>query len=130
MADVERARMLATHGDPQVARQTITTITKRPLSPALIEQAVTDNLGASPAAWRAWLEQGSREDIAARMERIDTRTNVIVGAADPIISPQLLERDVLTRLDVTHMDVVPGVGHLLPLEAPQAIVHRLNQMMF
>lgn len=129
MAPDERARLLATHGDRAAAAATIRRITHLPIATAIVERAIEDNVHSSQAAWRAWLEQGSRENIAAAMARIDTPTTIVAGASDPVISPQLLQQELVARLDVRSMQLIPNAGHLLPLEAPHAIVDVLKEML-
>lgn len=114
----ERARLLGAHGNRHVADETAARIVAHPLADAARRRVVGDNLRASGAAWRAWLERGSREDIAADAARISVPTLVTCGDADRVLPPALLEREVVGRVSGARMVVMPGVGHLVPLEAP------------
>jgi pimeloyl-ACP methyl ester carboxylesterase len=51
-------------------------------------------------------------------------TRLVVGAGDPIASPALLE-GAPGGLDV---EVLPGVGHFVPEEAPQAVAERVRAL--
>ncbi len=83
---------------------------------------------SSRPAWRAWLERGSREDISALMPKVTMPVLVVAGAADQVLPAGLLEREVMRRIAGARLAVVPGnVGHLLPLEAPQATAELIRE---
>ena len=117
----ERARLLEGYGDAAAARQTLRKITAQPLSRARVALAVEDNLRTSPAAWRAWLERGSRENISAKLNAVNAPVSIIVGGADETITASLVRREINARLRLhTVVHTIPNAGHLLPLEAPKA----------
>ena len=118
MPEATRAHLLASYGDRGSAVETARTITVRPLAPAAFDQVVADTLRTSRPAWDAWLREGTRENIAASMSRVDVRTLVVAGGEDPVMHRDMLERDVVKRIAGARMAVVPGVGHLVPYEAP------------
>ncbi len=121
MAEAERQRLLNGYGDRRAAEETIRKITARPLPDALFEQAVEDNLKSGRAAWQAWLQSGSREDIAADMERIKVATLVVAGEKDKGMTPAVLRREVVERISGASLTVVPDASHLLPIEAPAKV---------
>lgn len=121
MTGAERERLLAAHGDRVEAAETARRIVARPLAPAARERVIEDNLRTAPSAWRAWLERGSREDVSAAMRGVAVPTLVLAGAADPVIPPELLAREVVARVRGARLVTLPGVGHLVPLEAPAAV---------
>lgn len=123
IADDTRQQMLATHGQRAAARQTLDTITVAPLSEAVQEQIIADNLRSAPAAWQAWMTTGSREDITDRMARLNTRIYVAVGDNDAAVPLRVQQTAVMPWLpaDAT-LQIIPGVGHLSPYEAPDAVV--------
>lgn len=120
MEVAERARLLAAYGDAGAMKKTLHKIMARPLSDSLVETTIADNLRASAPAWRAWLEHGSREDISARVPRVQVPVRVVVGAKDQAITGDLVTREILARVGGSEavLKSVPDVGHLLPLEAP------------
>ena len=125
MKEAERTRQLETHGQRAAALQTIEKIVHHKLPPALLERAVQDNLRSSAAAWRAWLEEGSREDISGRMDAVEAPVTVLVGRNDGIMPRELLQREVADRVGGT-LVVASNAGHLLPLETPQALIRILR----
>lgn len=128
MSDGERARLLATHGERTAALESVRKITHRPLPPALIERAVADNLRSSAAAWRAWLERGSREDLSGRMGEVAVPVTVLVGRNDPVMPRPVLQHDVAERVGGT-LVVASDAGHLLPLESPQVVIGALRELL-
>jgi 3-oxoadipate enol-lactonase len=121
MPDEERARLLIGFGDPKAAEHTARLITARAISPAIRSRIIEDNLRSSPEAWHAWLQSGSREDISERMKRIEVPVLVLAGECDAGMTPDLLRREVVERIGGAQERVVPGAGHLLPLEAPDEV---------
>lgn len=122
----ERARLLATHGDRDAARETARTIVARPITSRRLARVIDDNVRTSGAAWRAWIEGGSREDISASTGAIAVPAVVVAGAADPVFPRDLLDREVVRRLSGARVVVVPEVGHLIPLEAPAEIAEAVR----
>jgi len=122
ISDDDRAASLAAYGQPDEAEKTFSKITSIPLSNAQHALVVADNLRTTQAAWDAWLQHGSREDISGEMAKIEVPCRLLVGENDQAISPAAQRQQTLPLLPTgTMMAVVPGAGHLLPLEAPEEI---------
>ncbi len=126
MTEDARASFLAAYGDCAAIERTIDKITARPLAPAPRAEVVADNLRAAHAAWRAWLERGSREDIAGQMPDVAVPVGIIAGAADPNFLPALLEREIVRRIRAAQLVAVENAGHLLPLEAPADVARLIR----
>ena len=83
-----------------------------------LDTVIADSLaGASPAK-AAWPLATSQEDITAVVPLIDVPVIVISGEHDRVDPPEVLRRELLPRIPQARLVVLPGVGHLLPLEAP------------
>lgn len=128
MTDEDRQRLLDGYGQREQAESTAKGITAQPLSPEMLEQVIADNLRSSHAAWSAWLERGSREDIAEHIPQVQVPVVVVVGEEDDTISLEVQRREVLTRLPQAHLHTVVQAAHLLPLEAPLAVVAAIRQV--
>ncbi len=126
MPDAERARLLRTHGDREAVEETLRKITAHPLPAAILHRTIEDSLRCSLAAWRAWLETGSREDISTDVTRINVPVLVVAGGADEAMTGELLEREIVRRIGCAQLRTLPGVKHLLPLEDPTAIADLIN----
>lgn len=121
MTDTDRAEMRAAWGGVDAARKTLNTIAKLPLSEAWQQQVIEDNLRASREAWEAWADLGSFEDLSSLASQITVSTAVLAGENDPVLSPDVLTNEVTGRIPGAAQTVLPGAGHLMPLEAPEAV---------
>ena len=126
MSEADRAASLAAQGSPEEAAKTFNKITRRPLPPLLRDQIIADSLRSTPAAWARWLREGAREDITCLMPQLRVPCQLLVGEGDEAITPASQRNLTLPLLPVgTPFVVVPGAGHLLPLEAPAEIYQAL-----
>lgn len=122
ISNEDRAASLKAYGQPAEAEKTFTNITSIPLSEEWHQQVVADNLRTTKAAWDAWLLHGSREDISALMPQIEVPCRLLVGENDRAVPLEAQRQQTLPLLPAgSAMVVVPGAGHLLPLEAPEEI---------
>ncbi|MEP6925701.1 MAG: alpha/beta hydrolase [Pyrinomonadaceae bacterium] len=126
MAEAERTRLWTTHGDRQAAEETVRKITAQKLSIDVFERTVADNLRSSENAWEAWLESGSRENISAHISGINVPTLVAAGEKDESMTAELLNREIVQRIENARLVTIPAVKHLLPLEAPAEITALIN----
>ena len=127
IAPEARERMLAqaqpTRAD---AEQYIRANSALPLPQEVFERAMEDRLRASPEAWRAWLERGSREDWTGRVPSIALPTLVIAAERDSSLGPEMQQRLTMPRLAAGQMKIVQGAGHLVPMEAPKRLAALLR----
>ena len=122
-----RAELLASHGNRRVAAEMVSIAVNAELSDEVFERTVNDNLRTSEAAWKSWLIGGSREDVSSEVERINVPVFVVAGEKDEAMTPKLLEREVVRRIEGAHLVVVPEVKHLLPLEVPSIVASLIRE---
>lgn len=125
MSDRGRAALRAAHGDRAALTRQYRTITRQPLPDVDFGQLVRDGLRASPAAWTAWTDHGSREDITAQLGGLRVPVTVLYSADDPAIAADTIRAGVLPLLPGAQAREVRGSGHLLPLEQPAEVVAAL-----
>ncbi|HEV3430745.1 MAG TPA: alpha/beta hydrolase [Paraburkholderia sp.] len=92
-----------------------------PLAPPRREQVIEDSLRGAPQAKAAWPNAAMREDISAAVAAIDVPVLVIAGELDQVDRVETLREQVLPRIAGAQLEVLAGVGHLSPLEAPDAL---------
>ena len=126
MSKTKRAEMLAAQGDRRAAVQTVTAIAGARLGRAAIEEQVEDALKVTQAAWRWWVEAGSREDITAGTAGIDAPILVVSGRDDPVITPDIVRDEILPCLPSADHVSIEGTGHLVPLESPSELCTLLS----
>ncbi|QGZ65251.1 alpha/beta fold hydrolase [Paraburkholderia acidisoli] len=96
-------------------------LTARPLTPAQREQVIADSLcGAAPAK-AAWPMAAMLEDITREVASIRVPVLVVAGEADQVDRLDTLQRELLPRIAGARLQVLPGTGHLSPLEAPAEV---------
>lgn len=88
------------------------------LSDGNLDTVIADSLAGALQAKSAWPLATSQEDITADVPKIDVPVIVISGEHDRVDPPEVLLRELLPRIPQAKLVVLPGVGHLLPLEAP------------
>ena len=89
-----------------------------PLAPDDLEQVVDDSLQGAPAAKSAWPLEASQEDITTQAALIRVPTLLISGEEDRVDPPAVLRKELMPRIPQATLHILPGIGHLSPLEAP------------
>jgi pimeloyl-ACP methyl ester carboxylesterase len=125
-----RARMLAwIDADPGTRQREARTFVHENvgdrLHPEAEERAVADVLRAAPAAWKAWLESGAREDWSRRVGVLRTPALILAGSADADLGTDAQQALMAPHLASHRRVTIDGVGHLLPLERPTALAEHL-----
>lgn len=99
--------------------------THRPLQGADREMAIFDVLRTDPIAWRAWLEQGSREHRQAEVARLQVPALILAGAEDGDLGLAAQRALNAPHYPQATFDIVPDAAHLIPLEQPQWLAQRI-----
>lgn len=102
-------------------------LTARPLDAALRQQVIEDSLRGAPHAKAAWPNEAMQEDITAGVQLINVPTLVIAGECDQVDRLDTLYAELLPRIPHATLHVLPGVGHLSPLEAPADVSNILGE---
>ena len=93
-------------------------LTAKTLSPEHREQVIEDSLRGAPQAKAAWPLHASHEDITREVATINAPAIVIAGELDRVDSVETLQTKLLPYIPHARIHVVPGTGHLSPLESP------------
>lgn len=85
---------------------------------------IADVQRANPDAWRAWAEQGTREDWSTRVRELLVPTTLIVGEYDEAIPPDFQRKHTLPLVERTggRLIVIEDAAHMLPYEAAAELV--------
>lgn len=101
-------------------------LTKRVLADELKRQVIEDNLKSCEASRGAWPAVAIAQDVAKETASIAVPTLVIGGELDQVDTPAMMEKEVVSIIPSSRLEVVPGVGHLLPLEATKEVSTLIN----
>ena len=109
-------------------REVFPILAERPLSPEVRERVIADTLGAAHGAKQAWFESGMDLDITAAAAATEAPTLVIVGTADQVETEASLRREFGRHLPHATFQILQGVGHLAPLEAPDEVADMVGEI--
>lgn len=121
IADDVRAESMAGWGEYGAMSKTLARVTAAPLPDDTWRLAIGDMMRCGKAAWTAWLTTGSREDFSGAMPQVTAPVTILLGSRDAVLPTDLMQREVADRLPEARVVTVADAGHLLPLEAPDAV---------
>lgn len=128
LPDEQRAAMAAAYDSRESINWVLDNIlTATPLPPAYREQVIVDSLRGAPQAKAAWPNAAMLEDITSNVQSIDVPVIVIAGELDKVDRVETLRKELLPRIAGSRLHVLPGTGHLSPLEAPAAVAAVIRQ---
>ncbi|MBY8878226.1 alpha/beta hydrolase [Streptomyces sp. PLK6-54] len=104
-------------------------LTATALPAPLRAAAVRDSLSAGAEARREWPLHGIARDITGAARAIEVQVAVLAGENDVVEPPRVLRDHLLPHVPGAGLTVVPGAGHLLPLEAPDAVASALTSFL-
>jgi pimeloyl-ACP methyl ester carboxylesterase len=124
----EDARLVMVRGNEsdESARTFFLKGAKSELRPEDIQRGIEDVRRANRTAWRRWPESGTREDWSAAIPPIELPTLLLVGQYDPAIPLPFQREETMSHLRHGSLEVIAGVGHLLPYEAPVEVSNRIE----
>jgi pimeloyl-ACP methyl ester carboxylesterase len=86
------------------------------------EVAIADAQRVNLDAWRAWVDHSSREDWSNRIEPLAYPVLLICGEDDQQVpGPDDQRRTTLAAFANSQLEVIPGAGHLMPMQKPLAL---------
>ena len=127
MPQKEKERMLH-HPDRGEAETTVKNASQRALSAEQHATAIETQLEIEEATWRWWLLDGMDHSIADRVDRIQIPITVLASDDDPVIDRQAIQQEVMGTLPEARLVRTQGIGHLLPLEAPDWVAEQIQQI--
>jgi pimeloyl-ACP methyl ester carboxylesterase len=88
-------------------------------------RSVDDILRLNPAAFRAWLEYGSREDWRSFIGKVDLPTLVFAGESEASLGPDTQRELTLPHFPAATLIPLTATGHLAPLERPAELAEHI-----
>ena len=88
---------------------------------------MTDALRLSSPALEGWIDVGGREDISFDVAQIEVPVVIVAGTIDHVDSPELVQTRIVPRYPAAPVHMLPGKGHLLPVEAPAEIARVIRE---
>ncbi len=125
----QRDAMLASYQSREGVTRALDVLSGSPLPDALREQVVADTLAGHPDAKQAWTQKGMLQDISAGLNRVTLPVEIVVGDRDQVERDEDLRVAFASFLPQAGFTVLSGVGHLSPLEAPDAVADACTAML-
>lgn len=116
-------------GDRNHARAFITRNEERDIPAPVVARAVDEVLRMNRAAWRAWLDSGSREDWSERVGVLQLPALVVAGERDASLGPETQRRVTMPHLAHATLRTLPGCSHLIPMERPAELAGMLRDFL-
>lgn len=101
-------------------------LTATTLPDHLKAQVLADSLSGSDAARTEWPLRGIAQDITGYARRVAVPALVIAGEDDQVEPVEVLRTKLVPFLAGALFTVIPGAGHLIPLEAPAALAAAIS----
>jgi len=108
------------------AETVIRNLTPHPLPDAFRKQIIEDSMRGSAGAKQAWPLEGMIADIRNEAAKIVVPVHVIAGGDDSVESESALRAAFGRWVRNVDFVVLPGVGHMAPLEAPSQLADAIR----
>jgi pimeloyl-ACP methyl ester carboxylesterase len=113
--------MLASYGSREGVMQALSVLAGSPLSELVREQVIEDTLRGSPQAKRAWTQHNMIADVSDGLDAVTIPVSVVVGDREQVEQPETLRTVFARFMPHASFQVLRGIGHLSPLEAPHEV---------
>lgn len=97
--------------------------------PAMVDAVMEIMAGFHPVGFRTMVQAFAQADLREVLPRISVPTMLLYGAAD-LRSPLSVAQSLHTRIPDSHLVVVPGVGHLSNVEAPERFNSEVRDFLY
>lgn len=122
ISDEQREMMRTAYASEEAARWTVENIlTASPIATEAKQQLIQDALRMDPLAVSGWLDSSSKEDLHAVASAIRVPVVVVTGERDQVDPLTVVERQIAVHFPGAPLHILPGKGHLLPLEAASEV---------
>jgi pimeloyl-ACP methyl ester carboxylesterase len=125
--DEAREIQIHAYDNRENALQTISFLSARTPSPAIMEQIVEDSMSGSREATLAYPTASILEDISSEVSKIGVPTLVLAGELDRVDPIKQHKREVVARIPNAWFEIIPGSGHLIPIDEPVQLANAIKR---
>lgn len=123
-----RTGMLASYQAREGVLQALGVLAGSALDEAKREQVIADTLRGEAGAKRYWPEQGMLVDVSAALSGTTVPVEVLIAERDQVEQEAVLRPTLSRFLPQARFTTVSGSGHLVPIEAPEAVASVCERM--
>ncbi len=116
-----RAGMLASYQSRAGVVEALQVLAGPALDDTYREQVVADTLRGEAGAKQSWPDEGMSADVSAALAGLDLPIEIVLAGHDRVEREAVLRPLFSRLLPRASVTTVPESGHLVPLEAPQAV---------
>lgn len=116
-----RQQMLASYQNEEGVIRVLNVLAYHKLSEQDQEQVIEDTLKGHPSAKSSWTSEGMLMNIGDDLSSIRVPVVISVGENDLVERPDVLKPIYQSLLPHAQFEIVPKIGHLLPLEASKEV---------
>ncbi|GAC1043977.1 alpha/beta fold hydrolase [Rhizobium sp. No.120] len=127
VSEAQRQMMFDSYQSREGIEAALSILSRRQLDEELRKQVIEDTLSGTAEAKATWVHEGMVADISSSTRRISVPTTVIVGSDDIVETVGRLRQEVPKTIPQAIFDVLPGLGHLAPLEGPAEVSQAIRR---
>lgn len=128
IGDEQRAQMKLAYSSREAVEWTLDNVlTGSALAPEARERAIQDALRISQAATAGWIDTGTREDFSLEVAAIEVPVVIVAGRLDRVDPVAVVQQHIVAHYPAAPLHLIADKGHLLPLEAPDAVAAILRE---
>ncbi len=113
----EKRKMLV-HPDLEEVNRLVKKSRILPLDNEAFSLAVSTQMMTDTKTWHWWILEGMSQSISARVAELSVPITILASADDPVVSYSSLKNEQRQVLRQAELIATTGIGHLIPLEAP------------
>ncbi|AXC13628.1 putative hydrolase [Acidisarcina polymorpha] len=126
LPEAAKEQQIHAYDNRETVLQTLAFLSARIPDPDTVEQIVQDSLSGTPEAKLAWPTSAMLEDISSEVSKITVPTLVLAAELDRLDSIEQHRREVVARISVARLEVIPHSGHLLPIDEPMQTARAID----
>lgn len=123
-----RAGMLASYQSRDGVLEALQVLGGSALDDTRREQIIRDTLSGDAEAKRYWPDRGVTVDVTAVLTGLEVPVEIVLAEHDQVERAATLKPILAEHLSGATLTTIPGIGHLVPLEAPGEIASSCERM--
>ena len=129
MKEKDREDMYEAFGNRDAIEKMLQNALGSMVSNDVFQREVNNNFSVSETGWKSWPELGSKEDISLQMQYVHVPVSILYGEKDKRFTKKYLEKEYSLYFKTFSLTEITGVGHLVPVEAPEKTATEIKKLL-